>query len=65
MKAIDLRQTLKSYSKGWVAINKKTKKVVAHAETFVSITEKVKDLKDVFLVPASKDYFGFVTSIDA
>ncbi len=65
MKAIDLRQALKSYSRGWVAINKKNKKVVAHAETFALISKKVKGSKDVVLVPASKDYFGFVTSVNA
>lgn len=65
VKAIDLRQTLKSHSRGWVAINKKNKKVIADAKTFALISEKVKGLKDVFLMPASKNYFGFVTSIHA
>ncbi len=65
MKVIDLRKPLSSYSKGWVAINKKNKKVVAHAETFALISKKIKDTKDIFLVPASKDYFGFVTSLNA
>lgn len=65
MKAIDLRQTLKSYSQGWVAINKKSKKVVAKANTFASISEKVKESKNILLVPASKNYFGFITTINA
>lgn len=65
MKAVDLRDTLKPYTKGWVAINKKTNKVVAHADSFETITEKVKKFKNVLLVPASKDYFGFVTSLHA
>lgn len=62
MNAVDLRQALKPYSKGWLAIDKKNKKVVAHAKTFASISEKTKSIKDIFLVPASKNYFGFVTS---
>jgi hypothetical protein len=65
MKGIDLRDSLKIYSKGWVAINRKNNKVVAHADTFALISKKVKDSKNVILVPASKDYFGFVTSINA
>ncbi len=62
MKAVDLIQTLKPYSKGWLAIDKKNKKVVAHANTFALISKKAKGVKDIFLVPASKNYFGFVTS---
>ncbi len=67
MNAIDLRQALKPYSKGWLAVNKKNRKVVAHGKTFASISKKVESikLKDIFLVPASKNYFGFVTSINA
>lgn len=56
MNAIDLRQALKPYSKGWLAINKKNKKVVAHAKTFESISQKIEGIKDIFLVPASKNY---------
>lgn len=65
MKAIDLRDALKPYTKGWVAINTKSNKVVAHADSFKTIAEEVKKLKNVLLVPASKNYFGFVTSLDA
>ncbi len=64
MKSINLSQTLKPYNEGWVAINKKNKIVVAHAKTFELIAKKIKD-KDVILVPASKNYFGFVTYLDA
>jgi hypothetical protein len=65
MKAIDLRDTLKPYTKGWIAINTKTNKVVAHADSFKVIAEKIKNIKNILLVPASKDYFGFVTTIHA
>lgn len=65
MKAIDLRSALKSYSTGWVAINKKNRKVVAHAESLELLSEKIKGLKNILLVPASKNYFGFITSLRA
>lgn len=61
MNAVDLRQALKPYSEGWLAIDKKNKKVVAHAKTFALISKKAKGIRDIFLVPASKNYFGFVT----
>ncbi len=62
MQTVDLRIALKSYSQGWVAIDKKSKKVVAHAKTFALVSKKIEGIKDVFLVPASKNYFGFVTA---
>lgn len=65
MKAIDLRQALKTSYQGWLAINKKNRKVVAKAKTFSLISEKTKGLKNVFMVPASKNYFGFITPIHA
>lgn len=61
MKAIDLTKTLKPYNSGWVAINKKNKKVVAHAKSFKAVLEKAKRGKDVLLIPASDKYFGFIT----
>lgn len=57
MNVVDLRQALNSYSEGWVAIDKKSNKVVAHAKTFTLISKKIKDVKNVFLVPASKSYY--------
>lgn len=62
MQAVDLREALKNYSEGWVAIDKNNK-VVAHAKTFALISKKIEGLKDILLVPASKNYFGFVTSL--
>lgn len=66
MKAVDLTQQLKPYKSGWVAIF--NNKVVAHAKSFELIAEKVKALKkpakDILLIPASKNYFGFVTIIN-
>ena len=62
MNVIDLSKALKSYSEGWVAVDKKSNKVIAHAKTLSLISKKIKGIKNIFLVPASKDYFGFVTS---
>lgn len=63
MKAVDLTKTLKPYKSGWVAINKTTNKVVAHAETFETISKRIEkaDAKNLLLVPASDRYFGFIT----
>lgn len=64
MKAIDLSKSLKNYRSGWVAINK-NEKVIAHAKTFDLICKKIEGKKDLVLVPASQNYFGFVTTIYA
>ncbi len=61
MKLLDLSKILKQYKSGWVAIDDKKNKVVAHAEDFESISEKVKYHKNVFIMPASNNYFGFIT----
>lgn len=65
MKAVDLKKALTLHKSGWIAISKKNNKVIAHAKTFTSISRKVKDKKNIFFVPASQNYFGFVTTIDA
>lgn len=66
MKGIDLTKQLKPYKSGWVAIF--NEKVVAHTKSFELIIEEAKKLKkprkDILLVPASKNYFGFVTIIN-
>ena len=66
MKGLDLTKQLKPYQSGWVAIF--NNKVIAHAKSFESIIEKIKKLKklskDILLIPASKNYFGFVTIIN-
>lgn len=59
-KPIDLSKTLTSYISGWVAIDKENK-VVVHAKDFAAICAKIKNRKDLFLVPAAKNYFGFIT----
>lgn len=60
MKAINLTNTLKDYNSGWVMIDQKYK-VVAWAKNFEKIASKAKKNKSVFIMPASKNYFGFIT----
>jgi len=66
MKAVDLTKQLKPYKYGWIAIF--NNKVIAHAKSFKLIIEEVKKSKkpsrDILLIPASKNYFGFVTIIN-
>jgi len=61
MKILDLTKALKQYKSGWVAIDEDKIKVVAHAKSFDQLVSKIKDKENIFLMPASKDYFGFVT----
>lgn len=67
MRVVDLSKILKPYKSGWVAIDKNNNKVVAHAEEFETITDKIDKLakknKDILLVPASENYFGFITNL--
>lgn len=65
MNPVDLRKALKPYADGWVAIDKKNKTVVAHAKSFALLAKKIKETKDIFLMPVSKNYFGFITLLDA
>ena len=63
MKAIDIKNELKKYKKGWVALNSENK-VVEHAINFKSICDKLtkyKNKKDFLIIPASDNYFGFIT----
>ena len=66
MKAVDLTKQLKPYKSGWVAML--DNEVVVHAKNFELVIKKVKKIKksskDILLVPASDNYFGFVTSIN-
>lgn len=64
MNAIDLSKPLSKYKSGWVAINEEKREIIAHAKTFSEITQKVKKLKNIVLIPASDNYFGFVTSLN-
>ncbi len=68
MTPIDLTKKLKKYKSGWVALDKKHN-VVAHAQTFSDIEKKVEGLptqagknENVTLLPASANYFGFITT---
>lgn len=62
MTAIDLTKKLKKYKAGWVALDKKHN-VVAYVQTFSDIEKKVEGKKEnVTLLPASENYFGFITT---
>ena len=61
MQAIDLTKKLKGYKSGWVALNK-SYNVIAHANSFKSISAKIQKNKEkIIVMPASTNYFGFVT----
>jgi len=52
---------LKKYHSGWVAISE-SNRVVAHGKNFTDIATKVKNKPNITVLPASFNYFGFVTS---
>lgn len=60
MKTLDLVRALKQYKSGWVAIDEESSKVITHAKNFAQVTEKVKGQKNIFIMPATGEYFGFV-----
>ena len=55
----DLSKILKPYKKGWVALNKQQTKVLAHADTFTEINEKIDNPDEVVLCPlgGTQTYF--------
>lgn len=63
MKTKKLKDFLKSFKTGWVAVRKSDNVVVASAATFSDISERVKSTKGVYLFPASDNYFGIITFI--
>ena len=61
----DLSKLLAPYKKGWVALNEEETEVLAHADTFTAINDKIKgyDPNEVILFPLghTQSYFvGFV-----
>lgn len=64
MQTINLSKILRNFTSGWVAITSDYKKVVASGRTLKEVTDKVSKEKqnDVVLIPASRNYRGFVTS---
>ena len=65
MQTVNLTKILKNYSSGWVALSSDYKKVVASGKTLEEVTNKVERQKrsDIVLIPASKNYRGYVTSV--
>ena len=63
MNTINLVNELKKYKKGWVVINSKNK-VIDWASSFAKISKKVEKHKDeekLLIIPASNNYYGFIT----
>ena len=64
-KNYDLSNLLAPYKKGWVALNEQETEVLAHADTFAAINDKIKGYNpgEVILFPLghTQSYFvGFV-----
>lgn len=58
----DLSKLLSFYKKGWVALNKEETKVLAHANTFAEINDKIKnhDPNEIVLFPLGHTQSYFV-----
>jgi hypothetical protein len=58
----NLATLLEPYKSGWVALNKAETKVLAHADTFVTINDKIKDYHpdEVLLSPVFRADAYFV-----
>lgn len=67
MKKIDLSKVLKEYKKGWIALSEDYKKVLYQSNNFSSLMDKVEQAgieNRVVLMPASKNYRGFIGKIE-
>jgi len=58
----DLAKLLEPYKKGWVALNRAETKVLAHADTFAAINDKIKGYNpdEVILSPVFRADAYFV-----
>lgn len=65
MQTVNLSKLLKNFSSGWVAVTSDYKKVVASGKTLKEVTARATKQKrdDVILVPASKNYRGYVRCV--
>ena len=57
--AVDLSRKLVSFDGKWIALDEKNE-VVVSASTFEKIMEQTANIKNLKIMPASKNYFGFV-----
>lgn len=57
VKKLYLSKQVKKYTKGWVAVDEKNAKIVAHAASFDAIMKKTEAKTDVVVFPASESYF--------
>ena len=65
MQTVNLSKLLKNFSSGWVAITADYTKIVASGKTLKGVTKAVEkqNRDDVILIPATKNYRGFVTTV--
>jgi hypothetical protein len=56
----DLSKLLAPYKKGWVALNNEQTKVLAHADTFAEINDKIKDYDpNQVVLSAVSDFYSY------
>lgn len=60
MKTINLSEQLKKFTSGWVVFDKDYH-IKAHAEEYDEVVKLAKKIKGGLIVPATKDYFGYIT----
>ena len=60
MKNIDLKDSVKDFSSGWVVLDSKNK-VVGHARSLPKIMKKAEKIQEATVMPVAKNYQGFVT----
>jgi hypothetical protein len=60
MKTINLTKLTEKYKSGWIAVNKKAK-VITKAKNFESLSNKVNGKKNIYLLPITSKWFGYIT----
>lgn len=62
MKPINLANTLKKYSSGWVSLSKDYNKVIASGKSLKTLLKKLEKMgnPDGYLMKAAKDYSTYV-----
>jgi len=64
MTPIDLTKVASKFKSGWIAIDKKTLKILIHARDFSSVVRKAEGEKNVVLMPASRDFSNIVPVVN-
>lgn len=63
MKTINLVPIIKKYTSGWIALSRDYRNIIAHENDYETLEKalKKKGIKDAILMPAAKNYRGFIT----